>query len=136
MSTGAPARTDLSDWPGSPLSTLHPMAASPKPIPVEQYPQDGCYVIRLEVPGVDPADLTVCVQTGTLSVRAERPDSAPTDRQSEFSYGSFARHIALPLGANPHDVSALYHNGLLTVRVGVEPTHDDSPRVIDVEVQP
>jgi HSP20 family protein len=129
--------TGIADWAGSPMSTLHHMFAQPHLIPVEQYADGTSYVIRLEVPGIDPAsDLTVSVETGTVIVRAERRDSAPEGRQTEFRYGRFARHIALPLGANARDVSASYHSGILTVRIGLEPEHQYAPRAINVEIEP
>jgi HSP20 family protein len=129
--------TGMSDWARSPMSTLHHMLAQPEPIPVEQYPDGISYVIRLEVPGIDPAsDLTVSVETGTVIVRAERRDSAPEGRQTEFRYGRFARRIALPLGANARDVSASCHSGILTVRIGLELEHQYAPRAIKVEIGP
>lgn len=129
--------TGMSDWAGSPMSTLHHMFAQPQPIPAEQYADGTSYVIRLEVPGIDPAsDLTVSVETGAVIVRAERRDTAPEGCQTEFRYGRFARHIALPLGANARDVSASYHSGILTVRIGLEPEHQYAPRAINVEIKP
>jgi HSP20 family protein len=129
--------SNISDWAGSPLSTVHHLTAPAQQIPVEQYPDGASYVIRLEVPGIDPAsDLTVSVQAGTLSVRAERRDDAPEGRTTEFRYGSFARHVALPLGSDPRNVSASYHNGILTVRVGMEPEQQQASRAIDVDIEP
>src|ERR1700739_4180571 len=129
--------TGMADWAGSPMSTLHHMFAQSQLIPVEQYADGTSYVIRLVVPGSAPAsDLTVSVEAGTVIVRAERRDSAPEGRQTEFRYGRFARHIALPLGANARDVSASYHSGILTVRIGLEPEHQYAPRAIDVEIEP
>src|SRR5262245_29232549 len=101
------------DWPGSPISTLHPLGGHVQMLPVEQYPERCCYVVRLEVPGIDPSrDLSVAVEAGMLVVRGERCDAAPDGCHSEFRYGSFARHVALPLGADVHDVSAAYLNGI------------------------
>jgi HSP20 family protein len=128
---------DTSDWPGSPLSTLHQLAPHVRSIPVEQYPDGTSYVLRFEIPGVDPArDLTVSVQTGTLTVQAEQRHTGLEDEQSEFQYGSFARCIALPLGADISDVSATCHNGILTVRVGMRSEHDLDARRIPVTVEP
>jgi HSP20 family protein len=133
---GAPV-AGMSDWAGSPMSTLHHMLTQPQPILVEQYPDGTGYVIRLEVPGIDPAsDLAVSVETGTVIVRAERRDNAPEGRQTEFRYGPFARRIALPLGADAREVSATYHDGILTVRIGLEPEYQHAPRTIQVEVEP
>jgi HSP20 family protein len=126
-----------SDWPGSPLSTLHQLGGQVRSIPVEQYPDGGSYVVRLEIPGIDPArDLTVSVQTGTLIVQAEHRHTGPTDEQSEFPYGSFARSIALPLGADIDDVSATCRHGILTVRIGMRSEHGLEARQIQVTVEP
>jgi len=131
------AMTGISDWAGSPVSTLHRTPAQPLPIPVEQYADSTGYVIRLEVPGINPAtDLTVSVETGAIVVRAERRDSAPEGRQSEFRYGRLSRRIPLPLGANAGDVSASYHEGILTVRIGFEAEHQQAARTIDIEIEP
>jgi HSP20 family protein len=138
MSTTATTPVEaLPDWPGSPLSTLHELAQQVRSIPVEQYPDGASHVIRLEIPGVDPKrDLTVTVQTGTLTVHAEHRQTGPTDERSEFQYGSFARSIALPLGADISDVCATCHNGILTVRIGMRPEHGLDARRIQVTVQP
>jgi HSP20 family protein len=127
----------ISDWPGSPLSTLHRPAEQARSIPAERYPDAASYVVRFEIPGVDPArDLTVAVETGTLTVHAEHRRTGPEDEQGEFQYGSFNRCIALPLGADISDVSATCHNGILTVRVGMRPEHGRDARRIQVTVEP
>jgi HSP20 family protein len=91
----------------------------------------------MEVPGIEPAqDLAVSVEAGTLSVRAERRDGAPAGKQSEFRYGTFARHVVLPPGSDPQDVSASYHNGIVTVRIGIKTEHQQAPRRIDVAIEP
>ena len=121
------------DWPGSPMSTLHHVTERPLSIPIEQYSDGDDYVIRLEVPGVDPVrDLTVTVETGTLVVRAVRRDDVPDDGQSEFRHGEMSRSVSLPLGANPREVSARCHDGILTVRIGMDPEHRDTARSIPV----
>jgi HSP20 family protein len=128
--------SSISDWAGSPLSTVHHLAARPRPIPVEQYQDGSSYLVRFEVPGVDPAtDLAVSVEAGTLIVQAQRTDSAPQGHQSEFRYGRYARHVALPPGSDARDVTATYRNGILTVRIGMKPEHQRPVRVVDVEIQ-
>ena len=121
------------DWPGAPMSTLHHVTERLLSIPIEQYSDGDDYVIRLEVPGVDPVrDLTVTVETGTLIVRAVRRDDLPDDGQSEFRHGEMSRSVSLPLGANPREVSARCHDGILTVRIGMDPEHRDTARSIPV----
>jgi HSP20 family protein len=125
------------DWAGSPISTLHHLGGHVQMLPVEQYLDDSCYVVRLEVPGIDPSrDLTVTVEGGMLLVRAERRPVAAEGSQSEFRYGSFARHVTLPLGSDVHDVSAACHNGILTVRVGLQPEHQRDSTMVPVTIEP
>jgi HSP20 family protein len=129
--------SSTSDWPGSPLSTLHQLSEQVRSIPVERYPDGASYVVRLEIPGVDPArDLTVSVGTGKLTVQAYHPHDGPDDEQSEFQYGGFARCIALPLGVDISDVSATCHNGILTVRIGMSSEQERDARQIEVTVEP
>jgi len=126
-----------SDWAGSPLSTIHHGTTQAQPIPIEQYPDGSSFVIRLEIPDIDPArDLTISVETGTLIVLAERRDGAPEGCESEFRYGSFTRYVALPLGANVQDVAASCRNGVLTVRIGMESEAQHVSRAIDVAIEP
>jgi HSP20 family protein len=127
----------MSDWAGSPLSTLHHLAHQSRLLPVEQYSDEAGYIIRLEVPGIDPAqDLAVSVETGRLTIRCERRHTGPEDGSSEFRYGSFARTVALPVGANIHDVAASCRDGVLTVRVGMQPERQKGARHIPVRVEP
>lgn len=131
------AKATPNDWPGSPMSTMHVQTDQVQPILMEQYPDKGDYVVRLEIPGIDPTrDLTVAVETGTLTVTAERHDDAPAGHETEFHYGSFARHVALPPAANVENVSASTHDGILTVRIGMEPEHQYGSRAIDVTIDP
>jgi HSP20 family protein len=131
--TGTAAVQRVDDWAGSPLSTIHRQVSQPQTIPIEQYPDGTTYVIRFELPGIEPAtDLEVSVQTGVLSVRAERRDETPVKHDSEFRYGTFARHVALPLGSNAQNVTAACHNGILTIRIGMEPEHQAAPQAIPV----
>jgi HSP20 family protein len=129
--------SSTSDWPGSPLSTLHQLSEQVRSIPVERCPDGASYVARFEIPGVDPArDLTVSVETGKLTVQAHHRHDGPDDEQSEFQYGSFARCIALPLGVDISDVSATCHNGILTVRIGMRSEQGHDARQIEVTVEP
>jgi HSP20 family protein len=117
--TGHESAAELSDWPGSPLSALHPMAVTELPIRFEEYSEKNRYVVRLELPGIDLGkDLEVSIGAHVLSVRAERPLGPAEKCTSEFLYGTFGSHITLPAGTNDRDVAATYRNGILEVSVG------------------
>jgi HSP20 family protein len=99
-------------------------------IKVEDELTDGEYRLRAEIPGVDPAkDLEVTVRDGVLSIRAERNSETKADGRSEFSYGSFARSMSLPAGADEDKAKASYDNGILTVTVPVQESGTQEKRV-------
>ena len=84
-------------------------------IRVEEYEENGAYLVRAELPGVDPDnDIDVVVEEGVLTVRAERREEKDKD-YSEFRYGSFLRSVQLPPGADADDVEVSYDRGVLTV---------------------
>lgn len=125
--------SDLSD-----VFTGFPAWAGLRPdnqlIRLEEEVNDGHYVVRAELPGIDPAkdvDITVC--DGRLTIKAERTEKAEANGRSEFSYGSFIRTISLPSGANPDDITATYDKGILTVDVTVP--QQAAPEVKHVTVQ-
>jgi HSP20 family molecular chaperone IbpA len=87
---------------------------------LEDEMEDGHYVVRAEIPGIDPAkDVDITVRDGQLTIKAERSEKTQAEGRSEFRYGSFARYVTLPAGANEDDIKATYDKGILTVSVAV-----------------
>jgi HSP20 family molecular chaperone IbpA len=85
---------------------------------IEDFVEDGTYVLRAEIPGVDPdKDVEITVDDGVLTVRAERSEEKKDGRRTEFRYGSLVRRVTLPAGADTHRIRAGYEDGMLTVRV-------------------
>jgi HSP20 family protein len=102
---------------------------------MEEELTDGRYEIRAEIPGVDPAeDVRIAVRDGQLSIKAERQKGESSGR-SEFSYGSFVRTVALPVGADEDDITAVYDKGIVTISIAVAESDPDEKRV-EVEVMP
>jgi HSP20 family protein len=92
------------------------------------------FVLALDVPGVQPENLHVTVEEGTLKVSGER-EVAREQRDGQFhrierSYGRFYRAFELGQAADPNKVEAAYENGVLTVRVGK--AEASRPRRIEV----
>jgi HSP20 family molecular chaperone IbpA len=105
-------------------------------IRVEDYVDDDVYVVRAEMPGVDPdKDVSLTVKDGALTIRGERREEQHDKNFHEFQYGSFARRIVLPSGAKADDVSASYADGVLEVRVPI-PETDDDERPISIDRKP
>lgn len=100
-------------------ATLRPAFGS-HVIRVEDEMKDGNYEIRAEIPGVDPGkDVDITVRDGLLTIKAERTEKKESEGRSEFSYGSFARSVTLPRGADEDAITASYDKGILTVSVPV-----------------
>jgi HSP20 family molecular chaperone IbpA len=111
---------DFIDWFEEPFLTLRPYLVG-QPIRIEEYTEDGHYVIRAETPGVDPEkELEVTVGDGYLSIHMQRSGRVEGRHHSEFRYGAFSRTVELPSGADADDVTASYVNGILTVKVALK----------------
>ena len=106
---------DLADWLESPWAGPPPFLVA-QAFRVEEAVQDDRYVIRAELPGLDPdKDIAVTIDGRTLTIRAERrqEDSGPC--HSEFRYGALTRSVRLPAKVDASDVTARYDKGILEV---------------------
>jgi HSP20 family protein len=115
-----PARLpDLFDWHESPWASLLPFAPAPA-FRVEDYIEDGRYVLRAELPGLDPEkDIEVTAEAGVLTIHAERREEHKETHRSEFRYGSLTRSVTLPAGADTEKITASYDHGVLEVSVPI-----------------
>ncbi|HEU5469326.1 MAG TPA: Hsp20/alpha crystallin family protein [Actinophytocola sp.] len=100
---------------------------------IEDFRDDGSYVVRAELPGMNPEkDIAITVAGNELSITAERTVDQHDKTHSEFFYGSFARTVRLPAGADAKKVTARYQAGILEVTV---PVHEPAePRKIPVHI--
>lgn len=122
---------DLLDWMESPFTMLRPFSA--QPIRVEDYIEDGHYVVRAELPGIDPdKQVQVSVAKGVLTIRAERQEEHEGRFHSEFRYGAFSRHIPLPASADEDDITATYRKGVLEVSIALKAKEPGPARHIPV----
>jgi HSP20 family protein len=122
---------ELMDWFEEPFLTLRPYLT--QPIKVEDYVEEDKYMIRAELPGIDPEhDVEVTTGAGYLTIRAERHDKAESKHRTEFRYGSFTRTLVLPATADQDAVTASYEHGILTVTVPVKPGKKETVKKIEV----
>ncbi len=120
---------DMADWLQSPW-TGPPPFMSAQTFRVEELVQDNRYVIRADLPGLDPdQDIEVLVDGRTLTIQAERhqEDSGPS--RSEFRYGLLSRTVKLPAKVDAQDVSARYEKGVLEVSVPLREVKPEGVRV-------
>ena len=120
---------DLADWLESPWSGLPPFLAG-QIFRLEESIRDDRYVIRAELPGLDPEnDIEVTVDGRILTIRAERRQQDNGPSHSEFRYGSLARAVRLPAGVDPADVTARYDKGVLEVSVPAVAAKPEGTRI-------
>ncbi|MEU6970824.1 Hsp20/alpha crystallin family protein [Kitasatospora aureofaciens] len=125
-------------WPSFPdLFEDFPVDVRPSPdehvIRVEESVEDGAYVIRAELPGVDPdKDIDITVEDGVLTVRAERREEKKDKHRSEFRYGSFTRSVRLPEGCEEGDITAAYDKGVLTVKAPLPTAEKKPPHRVEI----
>ena len=77
------------------------------------------FVIRADVPGVDPKDIEVSMEKGVLTIKGEKESETKEEREGykriERSRGSFLRRFTLPETADPERVEASSRNGVLEI---------------------
>ncbi|UQA97050.1 Hsp20/alpha crystallin family protein [Streptomyces halobius] len=109
-------RPDVAEWfEGFPFGL--PFAPETHPIRIEESQMGDAYVVKAELPGVDPdKDVEITLdRTGLLTIHAERAEEERDKERTEFRYGSFTRSVTLPEGVKEEDISASYDKGILTV---------------------
>lgn len=99
-------------------------------IRVEDFQEDDTYVLRAELPGVDPdKDIEVEVTGDVLTVTGRRREESRDKSHSEFRYGSFTRSVRMPAGGDPSQIAATYDNGVLEVRVPIVGTPQEVTKI-------
>ena len=77
--------------------------------------------IVAELPGVKPEDVKLSLENNLLTIRGEKKQEAEERSERvhryERSYGTFERAFVLPSTVDGDNISAQYHNGVLTVVV-------------------
>ncbi len=94
------------------------------------------FVVRAEVPGLDPKDIEVRVTGNRLTLSGEKKEEKEETKggyhHSERRYGSFRRAIKLPAGTKPEAITAEYDKGVLTLKIAK--AEEAKPQMIPVKV--
>jgi predicted unusual protein kinase regulating ubiquinone biosynthesis (AarF/ABC1/UbiB family)/HSP20 family molecular chaperone IbpA len=130
----APARframfPDLADWLESPWTGPPPFLAG-QVFRLEETIRDDRYVIRAELPGLDPEnDIEVTVDGRILTICAERRQQDDGPYRSEFRYGSLTRVVRLPATVDAAEVTARYDKGVLEISIPVREVKPEGTRI-------
>ncbi|HEX2273594.1 MAG TPA: Hsp20/alpha crystallin family protein [Acidimicrobiales bacterium] len=106
-------------------------------VPIDAYREGEHFVVRADLPGVDPASIDLTVEKNVLTVRAER-QAAQADGQewlvNERAHGSFERQLFLGEGLDTDHIDASYDQGVLTVTIPV--AEAAKPRKVEITAGP
>ena len=86
-------------------------------LPMETYRKEGNYVVRVDLPGVDPKDVDVHVEGNLLTIKAERKAEEKGPEYRETFDGKFERTVTLPHGVKAEKITARYEHGVLELVV-------------------
>ena len=77
--------------------------------------------ISMELPGVDPSDVRLSLESNVLTIRGEKKQESEENNERvhrfERTYGMFERTFALPNTVDPDKIEARYENGVLFVSI-------------------
>ncbi len=83
---------------------------------------ENAYRIEVELPAIDPEDVSIDLKGGVLHVSGERDyvkeDDTGRVHHSERRYGKFTRSFRLPEDADPEAIDAAAKDGVITITVG------------------
>lgn len=85
---------------------------------------DDRYILVADIPGVDPSDIEINMESGCLSIRGERrvdSEDPKTLKRSERPRGTFYRRFSMPDSADAGKISARSRNGVLEITI---PKHE------------
>jgi len=100
---------------------------------------DEAIRVSAELPGLNPADVSVTVQNGVLTISGEKKEEYQAGREEasyhldERRYGRFERSFTLPRAVIADDVRAAFNNGVLTVTL--PKTAEAKPRRIQIATE-
>ena len=103
---------------------------------VDIYEDHNNLVLKADLPGVDPKDVEIKIENGTLYLSGERKFEKEVKEENyhrvERSYGAFSRSFSLPNSIDADKVVAEYKDGQLILTM---PKREEAkPKTIKVNV--
>lgn len=114
------------DWEGAPS----------RPV-IESYVEGDKFVVRTDLPGIDPKDVDIKVVGDMLTIKGKREEKSETKKtdyyRREVRYGSFERAITLPEGIKAEHLKATYHDGVLELTAPMP--QEAAPKEVKIQVE-
>jgi len=104
---------------------------------IESYVENGKFVVRTDLPGIEPKDVDIKVVGDMLTIKGHREEKRETKKpdymRRELRYGAFERAVTLPTGIKAEDLKATYHDGVLELTATM-PT-EVAPKEVKIQVE-
>jgi HSP20 family protein len=98
---------------------------------------DDSLVVKVELPGVELADLSLSVHGGNVILRGEKqrrePEGPARFHLAERAFGKFRRVIHLGVPVNTHRAEAIFGDGFLKIRFPKVPNRRGEEVPIEVK---
>jgi HSP20 family protein len=95
------------------------------------------YVVKAELPGIDPKDIDISLTNDLLTIKGEKKQEKEEKEENyhviERSYGSFTRSVRLPGQVQSDKINASFKNGVL--RVTLPKTEEAKKKEIKIKVE-
>jgi HSP20 family protein len=120
------SRESFADW-----------GAMPTRPAIETRVEEGKFIVRTDLPGIDPKDVDIKVTGDMLTIKGKREEKLETKKadylRREIRYGSFERSIRLPGGIKAEDLKATYHGGVLELAAPMP--KEAIPREVKIQIE-
>jgi HSP20 family protein len=107
----------------------------PAAMPIDAYRQGEDFIVKFDLPGVNPDAIDLTVERNVLTVHAQRQRSDDDNVElliGERPHGAFSRQLFLGDTLDSEQLRADYTDGVLTLRVPVK--EQAKPRRVNVAV--
>jgi HSP20 family protein len=86
---------------------------------IESHIDNGTLTVKVDLPGMDPKDVSISILGNQLSIEGERKKEEKKEEKDyyyqEVAYGKFSRRMTLPEGVEADKIKANYKDGVLEI---------------------
>jgi len=104
---------------------------------LESFVEEGKFVVRADLPGIDPKDVDIKVVGDMLTIKGSREEKRETKKadllRREIRYGAFERAVSLPEGIKAEDLKATYRDGVLELTAPMP--KEAAPKEVKIQIE-
>jgi HSP20 family protein len=106
-------------------------------LPMEAYRRGDQFLVHLDLPGVNPDDVSITLERNVVAIRADRRSPRQEGDEvliDERPQGSFTRQLFLGENLDAERLNASYDKGVLTLTIPV--SEQAKPRRVQISTEP